>query len=50
MSTYAIKYRSVLITCVLTAVTSVAQTNPATLQISGTGANVNILWNNVGTL
>jgi len=50
MSTYAIKYRSVLITCVLTAVTSVAQTNPATLQISGTGANVNILWNNAGTL
>jgi hypothetical protein len=50
MSTYAIKYRSLLITCLLAAVTSVAQTNPATLQISGTGANVNIQWNNAGTL
>src|SRR5215469_12406518 len=27
-----------------------AQTNPATLQISGTGTNVNIQWNNAGIL
>lgn len=36
--------------CLLAVAPVMAQTNPATLQISGIGANVNIQWNNAGTL
>lgn len=38
--------------CLMAAAPAAAQTNPAaaTLQISGTGTNVNVQWNNAGTL
>ena len=36
--------------CMLAVAPVTAQTNPAALQISGTGTNVNIQWNNAGIL